>query len=124
MRKHRNTKTEKGYERKQLLELEGCEVFGVGKFTNGTNFAGNICLRLLTEVKIYKPDGQVLEINHLWLPTDMNKHNDIVWSTHIGGYRKFKGKITSYGVVEKRASLIIENIEKDVWKFEKKRRMR
>ena len=120
MRKHRATKTTKEFERKSLLALEGLEIIGVGKFTQATNSAGNICLRLLTEVKIYKPDGEVLPINHLWIPTDDNKHNDRLWSKHYGSYRKFRAKITSYGLLEKKASVVIEDLEKDVWEFKKR----
>lgn len=118
MRKHRNTKTSKKFEREELLKLEGQEIFGVAKFTNGKTYRGNISLNLLTEVQVYKPDGSVLKINHLYVPLENNKHNEIVWNKHLGGYRKFKAKVTSYGFEEKKASLEL-NIEKDVWKFGK-----
>ena len=121
MRKHRNTKTSKKFERTQLLNLEGCEIFAVGKFTQAKNYVGNVCLRLITEVKVYQPDGQVLEVNHLWIPTEDNSHNEKVWTKHFGSYRKFKAKVMSYGLVEKKASVVIEDLDRDVWKFEKKK---
>ena len=118
MRKHLNTKTSKKFEREQLLKLEGLEVFGVAKFTTGKTYQSNKRLKLLTEVKIYKPDGSVLEVNHLYVPLENNKHNEIVWNKHLGSYRKFKAIVTSYGFEEKKASLKLD-IEKNVWKFGK-----
>ena len=118
MRKHRNTKTSKKFEREELLKLEGQEIFGVAKFTNGKTYRSNKVLKLLVEVKIYKPDGSVLNINHLYIPLENNKHNDLLWNKHLGNYRKFHAKVTSYGFEEKRASLEL-NIEKNVWKFGK-----
>lgn len=120
MKKHLNTKTTKEFERKELLKLEGQEVIGVAKFTEGKNYRGNIVLRLITEIKIYKPNGEVLLINHLWIPLEDTKHSDRVWSKHTGHYRKFKGIVSSYGYEQKKASLNIQDIEKDIWKFDKK----
>lgn len=118
MKKHLNTKTSKEFERAELLKLEGQEIFGVAKFTKGFTVRGATSLRLLTEVKIYKPDGSVLEINHLYIPLEDTKHNDLLWNKHLGNYRKFHAKVTSYGFEEKKASLVLD-IEKDVWKFKK-----
>ena len=118
MRKHLNTKTDKDFERKELLKLEGETLFCVAKFTNGKTYQSNKVLKLLTEVKIYRPDGSVLEINHLYIPLEDTKHNEIMWNKHLGSYRKFHAKVTSYGFEEKRASLQL-NIEKNVWKFGK-----
>jgi len=118
LRKHRNTKTTKEFERVELLKLEGQTIFGVAKFTNGSTFRGNIRLNLLTEIKIYKPDGSVLNINHLYIPLENNKHNDLLWNKHLGNYRKFHAKVTSYGFENNKASLEL-NIEKNVWKFGK-----
>lgn len=118
MRKHRNTKTSKEFERTELLKLEGQELFFVGKFTNGKTHQSNLTLRLLTEVEVYKPDGEILHINHLYIPTGNDKHSELIWNKHCGGYRKFRATVTSYGLEEKRASLNLD-IEKDVWKFGK-----
>lgn len=118
MRKHLNTKTSKEFERQELLKLEGHEVFGVAKFTNGKTYQSNKVLKLLTEVKIYKPDGSALEVNHLYVPLENNKKTEIIWAKHLGSYRKFQAKITSYGFEEKKASLELD-IEKNVWKFGK-----
>lgn len=118
MRKHLNTKTDKEFERKELLKLEGQEIFGVAKFTKGSTFRGNIRLNLLTEIKIYRPDGSVLEINHLYIPLEDTKHNEIMWDKHLGSYRKFKAKVTSYGFENNKVSLHLD-IAKNVWKFGK-----
>lgn len=118
MRKHRKTKTTKEFERKELLKLEGQTIFGVAKFTNGSTFRGNIRLNLLTEIKIYRPDNTVLAINHLYIPLEDTKHNEIMWDKHLGSYRKFKAKVTSYGFENNKASLQLD-IEKNVWKFGK-----
>ena len=118
MRKHLNTKTDKEFERVELLKLEGQTIFGVAKFTNGSTFRGNIRLNLLTEIKIYRPDNTVLKINHLYIPLENNKHNEIIWNKHLGNYRKFHAKVTSYGFEEKRASLHLD-IKNNVWKFGK-----
>lgn len=116
MRKHLNTKTDKEFERKELLKLEGQEIFGVAKFTSGKTYRSNITLRLLTEVKVYKSNGEILHINHLYIPLEDTKHNDIIWDNHLGGYRKFHAKVTSYGFEEKRASLELD-IKNNVYKF-------
>ena len=118
MKKHRNTKTSKEFERSELLKLEGHEVFGVAKFTNGKTYQSNKVLKLLVEIKIYKPDGEILHINHLYVPLENNKHSEIVWNKHLGRYRKFKAKVTSYGFEQKKVSLNLD-IEKNVWKFGK-----
>ena len=116
-----NTKTDKEFERKELLKLEGQEIFGVAKFTSGKTYRSNITLRLLTEVKVYKSNGEILHINHLYIPLEDTKHNEIMWDKHLGSYRKFKAKVTSYGFENNKASLQL-NIEKNVWKFGKFKR--
>lgn len=118
MRKHRNTKTTKEFERVELLKLQGQTIFGVAKFTNGSTFRGNIKLNLLTEIKIYKSNGEILHINHLYIPLEDTKHNEIMWDKHLGSYRKFKAKVTSYGFENNKASLQLD-IKNNVWKFGK-----
>ena len=122
MRANRNIKTSKEFERTELLKLEGLEIIGKAKFTNGITYRGNQALRLLTEIKVYKPDGEILEINHLYIPTEANKHIDRVWDNHTKGFRKFRGIVSSYGFETKKANILIKDIEKDVWKINTKRR--
>lgn len=93
--------TSKEEQRTRLKALKGTKIFGVGKFTNNFQPRGGQVMRMLLDVKIYPKDGEMFEIDHLWIPMENTKKNELAWCKNLGKYAKFNAKVKVWGLDEK-----------------------